>query len=117
MACCWTAFADWAVDDLEVGFAETIPADGPVGAFTLELRAGAVGVLDEGVDEKRSVMHSWICASRRLSPGGSSFPHTGHSSSSLISLLCRGCGGAEGDGTIGGRVLGNIGGSRDPGSG
>lgn len=111
LACCWFAFADWAVDDLDVGFAETIPADGPVGALTLELRAGAVGVLDEGVEEKRRVMHSWMCASRRLSPGESSFPHTGHSSSSLISLLCRGCGGAEGGGWSGGRVLGKVRGS------
>jgi hypothetical protein len=41
---------------------------------------------------KRAAMHSWICASRTWSPGGSSVPQTGHSSSSFTSLL--GCGGA-----------------------
>lgn len=60
---------------------------------------GCVGSEEEdGVEEKRRVMHSWMCASRTFSPGGISVPQTGHSSSSRTSLRGRTCG-AGGGGT------------------
>ena len=80
------------------------------GALMLELRGGAMGALVEGVEEKREAMHSWMWDSRRVSPAGSSLPQTGHSSSSLISLLARG--GIGGGDVMDGRECG-----RDPGTG
>lgn len=80
-------------------------------ALMLEVRGGARGALVDGVEEKRAAMHSWICASRRFSPAGSSVPQTGHSSSSLICLLGGGCGSA------GGGVVGGGGGCGSAGAG
>jgi len=74
-------------------------AEASVGSFSGIAAGGADGWLMElrGVlEEKRDAMHSWMCASRVCSPGASSVPQTGHSSSSRTCRLGLGCGGAEG---------------------
>lgn len=67
-----------------------------LGRFGSCVEVGIAGAMVEGGGgvEKREVTHSDMCDSRMVSPGGSSMPQTGHSSSSFTARRRR-CGGSE----------------------
>ena len=75
--------------EVELGMFEALEA-----LEMLEVRGGGVP------KAKREAMQSWMWVSRTLSPGGSSVPQTGHSSSSRTCLRGRGCGAGSGGGCV-----------------